>query len=52
MKESSEYQRAINRIMRLKKLQDLHGPDLIIENEKRLIKEAVDNICGTCTVSL
>ena len=36
------YRRVINRNNRLKKLLDLHAPDVIITNEKRMLQEAVD----------
>ena len=36
------YRRVINRNNRLKKLQDLFAPDIIIRNEKRMLQEAVD----------
>jgi DNA-directed RNA polymerase subunit beta' len=36
------YRRVINRNNRLKKLQDLEAPDIIIRNEKRMLQEAVD----------
>ncbi len=36
------YRRVINRNNRLKKLQDLKAPDIIIRNEKRMLQEAVD----------
>ena len=36
------YRRVINRNNRLKKLLDLHSPDTIIRNEKRMLQEAVD----------
>ena len=36
------YRRVINRNNRLKKLLELHAPELIIRNEKRLLQEAVD----------
>ncbi|MBE8162568.1 MAG: DNA-directed RNA polymerase subunit beta' [Bdellovibrionaceae bacterium] len=36
------YRRVINRNNRLKKLQDLNAPDIIIRNEKRMLQEAVD----------
>ncbi len=36
------YRRVINRNNRLKKLQDLGAPDIIIRNEKRMLQEAVD----------
>ncbi|MBW2646628.1 MAG: DNA-directed RNA polymerase subunit beta', partial [Deltaproteobacteria bacterium] len=36
------YRRVINRNNRLKRLQDLHAPDIIIRNEKRMLQESVD----------
>ena len=36
------YRRVINRNNRLKKLIELHTPDMIIKNEKRMLQEAVD----------
>ena len=36
------YRRVINRINRLKKLIDLGAPGIIIQNEKRMLQEAVD----------
>src|SRR3989338_8579067 len=36
------YRRIINRNNRLKKLQDINAPDVILRNEKRIIQEAVD----------
>jgi DNA-directed RNA polymerase subunit beta' len=36
------YRRVINRNNRLKRLQDLQAPDIIIRNEKRMLQEAVD----------
>ncbi len=36
------YRRVINRNNRLKKLQELDAPDIIIKNEKRMLQEAVD----------
>ncbi len=36
------YRRVINRNIRLKKLQELNAPDIIIRNEKRMLQEAVD----------
>ncbi len=36
------YRRVINRNNRLKKLLQLHAPDIIIRNEKRMLQEAVD----------
>src|SRR6202007_384742 len=36
------YRRVINRTNRLKKLMDLHAPEVIVRNEKRMLQEAVD----------
>lgn len=36
------YRRVINRNNRLKKLLELHAPEIIIRNEKRMLQEAVD----------
>jgi DNA-directed RNA polymerase subunit beta' len=36
------YRRVINRNNRLKRLQELNAPDVIIRNEKRMLQEAVD----------
>ena len=36
------YRRVINRNNRLKRLLELHAPDIIIRNEKRMLQEAVD----------
>ena len=36
------YRRVINRNNRLKRLQELDAPDIIIRNEKRMLQEAVD----------
>ncbi len=36
------YRRVINRNNRLKRLLDLHVPDIIVRNEKRMLQEAVD----------
>ncbi|MCI5752846.1 MAG: DNA-directed RNA polymerase subunit beta' [Oscillospiraceae bacterium] len=36
------YRRVINRNNRLKKMMELHAPDIIIRNEKRMLQEAVD----------
>jgi len=38
------YRRVINRNNRLKKLLDLGAPDIIINNEKRMLQEAVDKL--------
>lgn len=36
------YRRVINRNNRLKRLQAIHAPDVILRNEKRILQEAVD----------
>ena len=36
------YRRVINRNNRLRRLQELKAPDIIIRNEKRMLQEAVD----------
>lgn len=36
------YRRVINRNNRLKRLMELHAPEVIIRNEKRMLQEAVD----------
>ncbi|MEJ6399661.1 DNA-directed RNA polymerase subunit beta' [Nicoliella lavandulae] len=36
------YRRVINRNNRLKRLLDLHAPGIIVQNEKRMLQEAVD----------
>ncbi len=36
------YRRVINRNNRLRRLQELNAPDIIIRNEKRMLQEAVD----------
>ncbi|MDP2676115.1 MAG: DNA-directed RNA polymerase subunit beta' [bacterium] len=36
------YRRVINRNNRLKRLLDLHAPEVIVRNEKRMLQEAVD----------
>ncbi|MCR3569455.1 DNA-directed RNA polymerase subunit beta', partial [Salmonella enterica subsp. enterica serovar Montevideo] len=36
------YRRVINRNNRLRRLIQLHAPDIIIRNEKRMLQEAVD----------
>ncbi|MDR2552335.1 MAG: DNA-directed RNA polymerase subunit beta' [Treponema sp.] len=38
------YRRVINRNNRLKRLQTLNAPDIIIRNEKRMLQEAVDSL--------
>ncbi len=36
------YRRVINRNNRLKKLLEIHAPDIVVKNEKRMLQEAVD----------
>ncbi|MGR4000622.1 MAG: DNA-directed RNA polymerase subunit beta' [Alphaproteobacteria bacterium] len=36
------YRRVINRNNRLRRLKELHAPDIIVRNEKRMLQEAVD----------
>ena len=38
------YRRVINRNNRLKKLVELNAPSIIIQNEKRMLQEAVDSL--------
>ena len=38
------YRRVINRNNRLKRLMELHAPEIIIRNEKRMLQEAVDSL--------
>ncbi|MBN2382137.1 DNA-directed RNA polymerase subunit beta' [bacterium] len=38
------YRRVINRNNRLKRLQELRAPDVIIRNEKRMLQESVDSL--------
>ncbi len=38
------YRRVINRNNRLRKLQELNAPEVIIRNEKRMLQEAVDSL--------
>ncbi|MPZ13458.1 MAG: DNA-directed RNA polymerase subunit beta', partial [Chloroflexi bacterium] len=38
------YRRVINRNNRLKRLQDLGAPEIIVRNEKRMLQEAVDSL--------
>ena len=38
------YRRVINRNNRLKKLLDIHAPEIIVRNEKRMLQEAVDSL--------
>ena len=39
---NDHYRRVINRNNRLKRLQELNAPEIIIRNEKRMLQEAVD----------
>src|ERR1700753_82359 len=41
------YRRVINRNNRLKRLQELNAPEIIIRNEKRMLKESVDALSDT-----
>ncbi len=43
------YRRVINRNNRLKRLLDLGAPEIIVNNEKRMLQEAVD-ACSTTAV--
>ena len=38
------YRRVINRNNRLKRLQELGAPEIIVRNEKRMLQEAVDSL--------
>lgn len=38
------YRRVINRNIRLKKLREVNAPDIMLENEKRMLQEAVDSL--------
>jgi len=38
------YRRVINRNNRLKKLQEINAPDVILRNEKRILQESVDSL--------
>ena len=38
------YRRVINRNNRLKKLIEIHAPEIIMRNEKRMLQEAVDTL--------
>lgn len=38
------YRRVINRNNRLKRLLELHAPDIIVRNEKRMLQESVDSL--------
>jgi DNA-directed RNA polymerase subunit beta' len=44
------YRRVINRNNRLKKLMDLHAPEVIVRNEKRMLQEAVDALSTMAAV--
>src|SRR6185437_6493563 len=39
---NDQYRRVINRNNRLKKLMELHAPEVIVRNDKRMLQEAVD----------
>src|SRR3982074_2488168 len=41
------YRRVINRNNRLKRLIDLGAPEIIVKNEKRILQEAVDELCDS-----
>src|SRR5438067_13883722 len=41
------YRRVIKRNNRLKKLMELHAPDVIVRNETRMLQEAVDALVDT-----
>src|SRR5437588_1893123 len=43
------YRRVINRNNRLKKLMDLHAPEVIVRNEQRMLQEAVDALIDNNT---
>ena len=38
------YRRVINRNNRLKKMKELHAPEIVVRNEKRMLQEAVDSL--------
>ena len=38
------YRRVVNRNARLRRLIELHAPDIILRNEKRMLQEAVDSL--------
>ena len=38
------YRRVINRNNRLKRLLELHAPDIIVRNEKRMLQKQVDSL--------
>ena len=42
------YRRVINRNNRLKRLLDLGAPEIIVNNEKRMLQEAVDSLFDNC----
>ena len=42
------YRRVINRNNRLRRLQELNAPEIIIRNEKRMLQEAVDVLFDNC----
>ena len=44
------YRRVINRNNRLKKLIDIHAPEVILRNEKRILQEAVDALLDNSIV--
>lgn len=44
------YRRVINRNNRLKRLLDLGAPDIIVQNEKRMLQEAVDALIDNGSV--
>jgi len=46
------YRRVINRNNRLKKLMELHAPDVIVRNEKRMLQEAVDALFDTAAAAV
>jgi DNA-directed RNA polymerase subunit beta' len=41
------YRRVINRNNRLKRLMELHAPEIIVRNEKRMLQESVDALFDT-----
>ena len=40
------YRRVINRNNRLKRLYEMHAPEIVVRNEKRMLREAVDSLLG------
>ena len=46
------YRRVINRNNRLKRLLDLGAPEIIVNNEKRMLQEAVDALSTTVVVAV